>query len=126
MLHPPAARLIEAAERKRDGAFVGVGRTFDHRPIGFFHRAGFEQFAERRQRLAVAAEHEATGGVAVEPMRERRRPRQSEAERVEMVLQAFAALGAAMHGKTCRFVDHQHEPVAVEEPRHHLFGGHVA
>ena len=47
----------------------------------------------------MAAEHEAAGGVPVEPVRQRRRPRQSEPQRVEMIFQTFAALGAAMHGK---------------------------
>ena len=31
----------------------------------------------------MAAEHEAAGGVAVEPVRQHRRPRQAEAQRVE-------------------------------------------
>ena len=61
----------------------------------------------------MAAKHQAAGGVAVEPVRQRRRPRQSETQRVEMIFQAFAALGAAMHGKARRFVDHQHQPIAV-------------
>src|SRR5262249_44949467 len=54
-----------------------------------------------------------------------RRARQPEPQRVEVILQAFAALRAAMHSEARRFVDHQHEPVAVEKPRHHLFGGHI-
>ena len=47
--------------------------------------AVLEHLAERGQRLAVAAEHQAAGGVAVEPVGERRRARQPEAQRVEMV-----------------------------------------
>jgi hypothetical protein len=101
-------------------------RAFDHRPIGLLNRAGFEQPAEQRQRLAMASEHQAAGGVAIEPVRERRRSRQPEAQRVEMILKALATLGAAMDREAGRLVDHQHEPVAVEQPRHHLFGGHVA
>ena len=31
-----------------------------------------------------------------------------------------------MHGKAGRLVDHQHQPVAVEQRAHHLFRGHVA
>src|SRR5436190_3775674 len=26
-----------------------------------------------------------------------------------------------MHGESCRLVDHQHQPVAIQQPRHHLF-----
>ena len=124
VLHPPAAGRVEAAERKFDDAFVGVRGAFDHGPIGLVDGAGLEQPAELGQRLAVAAEHQAAGGVAVEPVRQRRRPRQPEAQRVEMIFQAFAAFGAAMHGEARRLVDHQHQPVAVEQPRHHLFRGH--
>ena len=49
------------------------GRAFDHGPIGLVDRAVLEQLAELRQRLAMAAEHQAAGGVAVEPVRQRRR-----------------------------------------------------
>ena len=124
MLHPPAARLVEAAERQRDFTLVGVGYAFDHGPVGFVDGAVFEQFAELSERLAVAAEHQATGGIAVEPVRQRRRPRQPEAQGIEMVFEALAAVRAAMHREPCRLVDHQHQPVAIQEPRHHLFRGH--
>ena len=77
------------------------------------------------QRLAVAAEHQAAGGLPVQPMGERGPPRQAEAQRVEMILQGTAALRAAMHGQAGRLVDDQHQPVAVEHPRHHLFRCHA-
>jgi hypothetical protein len=57
VLHPPAARHVETAERQRDFALVGVGRAFDHSPVGFVDGAVLEQLAELGQRLAVAAEH---------------------------------------------------------------------
>ncbi len=76
------------------------------------------------ERLAVAAEHQAAGGVAIKPMGERRRARQAVAQRVEKILQARAALGAAMHGKARRLVDHQHQAVAVEHATLHLFRCH--
>src|SRR5580704_3254433 len=41
-----------------------------------------------------------------------------------MVFDALAAVRAAMHGEASRLVDHQHQAVAIQEPRHHLFGGH--
>src|SRR5271166_6433207 len=53
-------------------------------------------------------------------MRQRRRPRQPEAQRAEVIFQAFAAFGTAMHGDARRFVDHQHQAVAIKEPRHHF------
>ena len=73
----------------------------------------------------MAAEHEAAGRVAVEPVRECGCARQAKAQSVEMILKAFAALRAAVHRETRRFIDHQHQPVAVEKPRHHLFRGHA-
>ena len=92
VLHPPAARFIKPAEWQLDGALVVRRRALNNGPVGFVDRSRFEQLAELRQRLAMAAEHQAAGGVAVEPMRQRRRSRQSKAQRVEMVLQAFATL----------------------------------
>ena len=49
------------------------------------------------ERLAVAAEHQAAGGILVEPVGKRRRPRQAVAQDVEMVFEASPALGPAMH-----------------------------
>ena len=77
---------VEAAERHVDFALLGVGTAFDDGPVGLVDRAVAEQLAELRQRLAVAAEDEASGRVAVEPVRKSRRPRQAEAQRVEMIL----------------------------------------
>src|ERR1700720_1001066 len=41
-----------------------------------------------------------------------------------MVFDALTAVRAAVHGEAGRLVDHQHQPVAVQQPRHHLFRGH--
>jgi hypothetical protein len=73
----------------------------------------------------MAAEHEAAGGVAVEPMRQRGRARQPETQRAEMVLEALAALRSLVHGETRRLVDDQHQGVAVEHASHYLFRGHA-
>ena len=124
-LHPPAAGLVEAPERQVDAAFVRVRPAFDHRPVGLADPAALEQPAEIGQRLAVAAEHQAAGGVAVEPVGQRRRARQAEAQRVEIVLQALAALRPAMDREAGRLVDHQHQAVAIEQASHHLFRCHL-
>src|SRR5450756_3024119 len=60
-LHPPATLLIEFAKRNIDAAFLGGGHALDRRPIGFADLALLEKLAEQRERLAVAAEHQATG-----------------------------------------------------------------
>src|SRR5262249_54260977 len=39
-------------------------------------------------------------------------------------LEAFAALGAAMHRHAGRLVDDQHQPIAIEHAAHHLFRCH--
>ena len=62
----------------------------------------------------MASQHETAGSVLVEPVGQHRRPRQAEAQAVERSLQIGAALGAAMHGQAGRFVDDQHQAVAVE------------
>src|ERR1700689_286005 len=124
MLHPPAARDVEAAERQRDLTFVCIGGAPDHGPVGLVDGAVLEQLAGLGERLAVTAEHQAAGVVGADPVRPRRRPRQAEAQRVEVVFEALAAVRAAVHRKACRLVDHQHQAVAIQEPRHHLFRGH--
>ena len=71
----------------------------------------------------MASEHQAAGRIAVEPMRQRRRARQPEAQRAEMIFEALAAFGTAMHGDARRLVDDQHQAVAIKKPRHHFFRG---
>jgi hypothetical protein len=73
----------------------------------------------------VTAEHQAAGGVAVEPMRQRRAARQAEAQRVETILEALAAFRPGMHRNAGRLVDHEYQAVAVEQTRLHLFRCHV-
>src|SRR6185437_2026174 len=72
----------------------------------------------------MAPEDEAARGVAVEPMREGGPARQAEAQRVEIVLEARAALGAGMNGDAGRLVENEHHPVSVDEPRSCFFRGH--
>src|SRR5258708_23243691 len=72
----------------------------------------------------MAAEHQAARGVAIETMRERGRSWQAEAERAEIIFEAFAALRPLVNGQACRLVDHQHQAVAIDEPSHYLFRGH--
>ncbi len=116
-LHPPAEVRIEPPQRHVDGAFLGVRAAFDHRPIGLADAAVLEQEAQVRERLAVAAKHEATGGLAVEPVRQLGPARQAVAQSSEPVFQARAAFGPAMHRQAGRLVDHQHQPVAIEHAR---------
>src|SRR5262245_27595957 len=57
-------------------------------------------------------------------MGERGWTRQPEAQRVEIILETFAALRPFVDGQPRRFVDHQHQAVAIDEPSHYLFRGH--
>ena len=126
VLHPPAAGVVEPAERHIDAALVRLRPALDHGPIGLADLAVAEQQVEVGQRLPVAAEHQAAGGFLVEPMRQRRQPRQAKAQRIEIVLDARAALrpSALVHGKPGGLVDDQHQPVAVEQAAPHLFRCH--
>jgi len=72
----------------------------------------------------MPSEHQAAGRVAVEAMCQRGCARQAESKRVEIVLEGIAALRPAMHGQSRRLVDHQHQPVAVEQACEHLFRCH--
>src|SRR5260370_517436 len=56
-------------------------------------------------------------------MGQHRRPRQAESQAVEGSLPIGAALGAAMHRQADGFVDHQHQPVAMEHARLDFFRG---
>ncbi len=73
----------------------------------------------------MASQHEAAGGIAVEPMGENRRPRQAEPQRVKGGFQIGAALGAAMHRQPRGLVDHQHQPVAMEHAGLNFIGGQL-
>jgi hypothetical protein len=56
-LHPPAALIVEPAERQIDGTLIRVWRALNHAPVGLANLAVLEQKSEVRQRLAMAAEH---------------------------------------------------------------------
>src|SRR5262245_26084306 len=124
VLLPPAARRVFAAEGQLDAAFILRRPARDHRPIGLADLPALEQAAEGGQRLAMAAEHQAAGGVAIETMGERGRARQAETQRAKMIFEALAALRPFVNGQARRLVDHQHQAVAIDEPSHYLFRSH--
>ena len=72
----------------------------------------------------MSSENKAAGGVAVEPMGEGGLARQAEAERVEIVLEARAALWPPVNRDARGLVEDQHQTVAVEKPRSCFFGRH--
>jgi len=123
--HPPAARLVASRQRNVDAPFVRFGAIIDNRPIAFADLALLEQLTEQSECLAVTTEHKAAGRVTIEPMRQRRRTRQSEPQCIEIVLEGIAALRAAMDRQPGRFVDHQHQPVTVQKAGEHLFRCHA-
>ena len=116
-LHPPAAGCVEPAERQVDQAFVRFGRAFDDGEIGLADLALLEQEPQPLQRLVVASEDEAAGGVAIEPMREGRIARQAEAKMMERGLEIFAALRPLVHRDAGRLVEDEDQRVAIEQPR---------
>ena len=116
-LHPPAAGCVEPAERQVDQAFVLLRRAFDDGEIGFAYLSLLEQKPQALQRLVVAAEDEAAGGVAVEPMRKGRIARQAEAKMMERGLEIFAALRPFVHRDAGGLVEDEDQRVAIEQPR---------
>jgi len=75
--------------------------------------------------FAMAPEHEASGGILVEAVRQGGRARQTEPQGVEIVLEAHAALRSAMHRKAGGFVDDQHQAVAVKHAGQHVVGSNL-
>ena len=72
-LHPPAARGVAARRAAgRSAPRRPPARTFDDGPVRLGDPALLEQQPKLLQRLAVAPEHQAARGVAVEPVRQRR------------------------------------------------------
>src|SRR2546423_1020247 len=63
----------------------------------------------------MASQHQAAGGVAVEPMRQDRRSRQSETQRGKGGVQGGAPPPAPMHGKARRPVHFQHPFLAMQD-----------
>ena len=74
------------------------------------------------KRLAMAPQHEASGGVLVKAVRQGRRARQAEPEDIEIVLEAHATLRAAMHWKAGGLVDDEHQAVPVKHAGQQVVG----
>jgi fused signal recognition particle receptor len=72
--------------------------------------------------FAVTPEHEASGGVLVEAVRQGGRARQAEPEDIEIVLETRAAFWPAMHRKAGGLVDDEHQAVPVEHAGEHVIG----
>jgi hypothetical protein len=73
----------------------------------------------------MPTKHQATGGVAIEPVRQCRRTRQSKTQRVEEVFEGLAALRPAVHRQARRLIDDQHHSIAIEQAGEHLFRCHA-
>ena len=114
--HPPAAHLVALAQGQVDRAFRLGRAPLHHGPVDLLDLAGGEQPAQPRQGLAVTAEHQAAAGVAVEPVGQRRRLGQPEAQGVEVLLEVGAAARSGMHRHAGWLVDDQDQAVAVENP----------
>jgi len=73
----------------------------------------------------MAPQHQTTGGVAIEPMRQHRWARQAEAQRVKRIFQIRAAFRPAMHRQAGRLVDHKHQAVAMQDAGHNVVGAEL-
>ena len=70
----------------------------------------------------MAAEHQAAAGVLVEPVGELGPPRQTEAQAVQELTDAEAALRAGVHGQARGLVQDQHQAVPIEQARGQRLG----
>ncbi len=90
-IHQPRVG-VEPPQRQVDQALVLGRAVLDDGPIGLGDLSLLEALSEALEGLAVAAEHEAAGGVAVEPVGERGIARQAEAQGAEVILEVLAGL----------------------------------
>src|SRR5262245_45626766 len=122
---PPTPRTLAFSTGDVDSPVVGARPAFDYGPLAFAHLALLEQPAKQRQCLAMPTKHQATGGVAIEPVRQCRRTWQPESQRVEKVFEGLAALRPPVDRQARRLVNDQHHPVAIEQAGEHLFRCHA-
>ncbi len=116
--HPPAPAVGgDLGEGQGDASRLLRRGTADHRPVGLADAAAGEQPPETREGLAVTAEDQAAAGVAIEPVGEGRRPRQTEAQAVEIVLEIGAAAGSGVDRQPRRLVQDEDQPVTIEQAR---------
>jgi fused signal recognition particle receptor len=123
--HPPTSALVKAAEGQLDSSLVGGGASLDHGPIGLAYLAVLEQKPQVSESLAMASQHEATGGILIEAVRQRGRARQAESQSVEVVFEAAASLRSAMHWKSGGLVHDQHQAIAIKNASQHLVGSNL-
>lgn len=124
-LHPPAARIVGAAcQGQVDLAGLLRRPALDQGPVGLLGAPLREQGVQPGERLGVAAERQAAGGVAVEAVGGLRPAWQAEAQGVEVLRQRLAAFRPRMHRQSRRLVDDEHEGIAVEEPREYVVNDH--
>jgi hypothetical protein len=107
-----------------DDAFRFRRHTRGHCPIGLLDAAALEQLAEAGQRLAMATQHQAAAGVAVETMGQGRGMRQAEAQTVEILLEIGPTARPGMDRQAGGLVDDQAEPVAIEQTLQQLGFAH--
>src|SRR5690606_14056847 len=95
----------DLGERQVDRAAIGFGYAIDDRKILLLDLAAFERAGEAAVRLGIAREQQATRGVAIEPVDRERPTLETEAQRIEMILQAETAVARRVDGKPRGLVD---------------------
>ena len=132
-LHPPAARRVASSEGQVDHAFIFAGAARDHRPISLRDLAGLEEAAQLLESRTVAAENQASRGIAIETMGELGPAREAEAQAVEergerhasLAIALVSVLGSGMHRQAGRLVDDDRQGVPVEDAADQLFRCHA-
>jgi fused signal recognition particle receptor len=79
-----------------------------------------EQKPQMSKGLAMTPEHEASGGVLVEAVRQSGRTGQAEPKDIEIVLKTNPALRSTMHREASGLVDDEHQAVPVKYAGQHV------
>ena len=86
----------------------------DLRELELFQRKADEEGKPFGEETKNDTQNQHARGIGIQPMGERRRSRQAEAQVVEAFLEIGRTAGAGMHGKPGRLVDHQDQTIAMQ------------
>jgi ELWxxDGT repeat protein len=112
--HAPTGRIGDLQQRCVDGSAIGDRCGRHDRPIGLTNPARGERGLCFEQRRPAKRDDEATGGVGVEAMGEPRAVTPARQTR-ECILDARAAVRAAMHRQARRLVQHDEAGILEQD-----------
>jgi hypothetical protein len=112
--HPPALWTGRPPQRRTDGTGITGHSASHHRPVDFPHLPGCKQRLRRDQRRPPQRDHQAAGGIRIQPVHQPRPilpPRQQR----KPVLNAPSPGRASMHRQPRRFIQDDEAPVLEQD-----------